>query len=267
MSRIENLKKKRNGNATPSPTLVYSRTEKEKPGKRHLGIFGFLFALILCGVGYLLLFSGIFDIKNINVSGYSHPEIITGIAREEVGANIFSKNILFFNVGELKKTLAGDPRIINVTISRKFPNDINITADESKPAIIWSSAGENYLLDDRGAVLGTVKNETLPTVYDASNINVKPGERVASPTFIKFISDIFRDFEAATGTKLSKATIFDLLTDVHILSSDGWTVYLDATKSSDAQLKNLTRVLAEAKKDSKKLEYIDMRLDNKIFYK
>jgi cell division septal protein FtsQ len=267
LSRVENLKKKRNGNATPSPTLVYSRTEKEKPEKRHLGVFGFFAIFILCGVGYLLLFSGLFDIKNINVIGYSHPDVITGIAREEVGQNIFSKNILFFNMGELRKTLAGDPRIINIKINRKFPNDINITADESKPAIIWSAAGENFLLDDRGAVIGEAKNENLPTVFDASNINVKPGERVASPTFIKFISDIFQGFEPSTGVKISKATIFDLLTDVHILSSDGWTVYLDATKSSDAQLKNLTRVLAEAKKDSKKLEYIDMRLDNKIFYK
>jgi large subunit ribosomal protein L10 len=34
------------------------------------------------------------------------------------------------------------------------------------------------------------------------------------------------------------------------------------------QLKNLAKVLAEAKKSStKKLEYIDMRLDTKIFYK
>jgi cell division septal protein FtsQ len=224
--------------------------------------------LIGVGVVYLFLYSGLFDIKGFEVNGYSFADNVRDIATGERDRNIFSKNIILFNTSSLKETLAGDSRIQKIEIKKKFPNIISINITESSPSLIWSTAGESYLVDGWGVVIGKKKNENYPEVADAANIQVKPGDRVASPTFIKFIRDISSGFEASTGAKVSRITIFDLLTDVHILSSDGWTVYLDATKSSDAQLKNLAKVLAEAKKSStKKLEYIDMRLDTKIFYK
>lgn len=260
MSRVENLKSK--------TSLVYSRTENEKPPKKHPGLAIFFGIIILGGFIYLFLFSGLFDVKGFEINGYTYSDTVREIATGERDRNIFSKNIILFNTAGLSETLSGDSRIQKVKISKKWPNIILINITESTPSLIWSTAGEDYLVDGRGVVMGLKKNENLPQVSDAANIKVKPGDRVASPTFIKFINDITGGFEASTGAKVSRITIFDLLTDVHILSSDGWTVYLDATKNSEAQLKNLAKVLTEARKDTrKKLEYVDMRLDTKIFYK
>lgn len=260
MSRLEQIKKKK---VQP----VYSRTKEEKQPtfKNYFLIFTLLLLFVV--TVYLIVFSKAFQIKEIEVTGYSHPETIKSLVGEQTEKNIFTKNILFFNIKDLKETLLGDPNIYETNIIKKYPSKIIIEITESQPAIIWNSAGDKLLVDDRGVVMNFSENENLPEVNDASNIKVKPGERVASPTFIKFINDINRSFEASTGTKIVRITIFDLLTDVHILTADGWTVYADASKSSDGQLKNLTKVLEEAKKDSKKLQYVDMRLDNKIFYK
>lgn len=260
MKRVERLKTKQNNQ-------VYSRTEQEAEPKNLNWFKLFLIFLFIGGAVYLLFFSDFFKIRNIEAEGYSHPEAVKGIAAEMVQKNIFSSNIFLFNLRELENTLSGDSRIEEVTVKRIFPNKIIIIIKESQASLIWESAGEKFLIDGRGVVMTEATDENYPTVYDASNINVSPGERVASPTFIKFIKEITEGFGPATGVNISKITILDILTDVHILSSDGFVVYFDSSKTAEGQLKNLTRVLGEAKKAGTKLEYIDMRLDNKIFYK
>lgn len=259
LSRLEKIKNK--------DPLVYSRTEKERAPISFSRFYIFLTIVLFGGLIYLIVFSGLLDIKNINISGYEHEETIRIMAEEEVSRNFLTKNILFFSTHSLKDNLKGDPNIKSVRISKKYPRSLKIEIEEAKPAIIWISAGDKYLIDDRGVVMKIATDEKLIEIFDASNIKIKAGERVASPTFIKFINEITTGFETATGTKLIKITLFDLIEDVHILSSDGWTAYLNASMTASSQLKNLTRILAEASKDKTKLQYIDMRLDNKIFYK
>lgn len=261
MSRLEKLKDNRNQN------LVYSRTEENKEPVSYNKFYIFLVLALFGGLIYVIVFSGLFTIKKIEVEGYDHPETIEEVANEEVGKNIITQNILFFSTRNLKDTLLGDPNVKNIKLRKIFPSTVKIEVEAAEPKLIWSSAGERFLVDSGGVVMGPVQDQKLITIFDASNIKVKAGERVASPTFIKFIYDISDGFTAATGTKIAKITLFDLLTDVHILSSAGWTVYLDASKVADSQLKNLSRVLKEAKKDHTSLQYIDMRLDDRIYYK
>jgi cell division septal protein FtsQ len=261
LSRLEQIKSK--------DRLVHSRTENTKEPISFSKFYMFLTIVCLGGIIYLIFFSGLLDIKKIDVVGYTHGETIKDMATEEVSRNMFTGNIIIFNTSGLREKLTGDPNIKKIYIRKIYPNTLRVEVEESKPALIWISAGDKMLVDDRGVIMGKAGVETtgLIEIYDASNIVVKAGERVASPTFIKFINDIKLGFDAATGTKLIKITLLDLIEDVHILSSDGWTVYLNASISAEAQLKNLTRVLTEASKEKKKLEYIDMRLRDKIFYK
>lgn len=259
MSRLEKIKNK--------DALVHSRTEKNKEPISFNKFYIFLVLILFGGLIYLIVFSGLLNIKNINISGYKNDTTVREMIDEEISKNIFTKNILFFSTRSLKEKLKGDPNIKSVKISKKYPSSLTVAIEEARPAIIWISAGDKYLIDDRGVVIENATDEKLPEVYDASNIKVRAGERVASPTFIKFINEITVGFETATGTRLIKITLFDIIEDVHVLSSDGWTAYLNASITASSQLKNLTRIIAEASKEKKKLQYIDMRLDNKIFYK
>lgn len=246
---------------------VYSRTEQEKEPRSYRGFNLFICGLLFAGVVYLVIFSGAFDIKNVEVEGYSYPETIKEIVGEQTERNIFTKNIFFFGTRNLRNVLFGDPKIEDITVARVLPNKIRIKIEETKPVLIWSSAGDKFLVTGRGDVIGEASQENLPVINDSANIKVKVGERVASPTFIKFILGINEGFEGATGTKINKITLFDIMSDVHVLSSDGWTVYLNAEKKHEDQLKDLSRVLAEIKKSQKKIQYIDLRLENRVFYK
>lgn len=263
MNRLQSLKERQN----KSEQSVYTRTEQDRE-VRQFGWFKLiLFILFTFGAGYIVFGSDFFRIKNIDVEGYSHPDTIKGIAGEMVEKNFLSKNIFLFNLRELEETLSGDARIVEVKVERKFPNKILIVVKESSAALIWDSAGERYLIDDRGVVMNLAGDEKLPVVSDAANIKIAPGKRVASPIFIKFINKINRDFRAVAGGDISKIIILDVLTDVHVLSSQGFVVYFDSSRSAESQLTNLGRILSEAQKDGTKLQYVDMRLDSKIYYK
>lgn len=258
MKRTEKLKKKNN--------LIYSRTEEERePHSRSWVIITLV--ILFAGLMYLVFFSEIFDIKKVEVEGYRFPKTIQAVVREKKEESFFSKNIFFCDTKKIKNVLFGDQRIENIKIIKIYPSTLRIEIKEANPSIIWVSAGDKFLVSDRGVVIGDARDENLTVIYDAANIDIKMGERVASPTFIKFIKNINDGFEGATGTKINKITLFDLLTDIHILSSDGWTVYMDGSKDPGTQLKNLGRVLEEARKSKKKLEYIDLRIETRIFYK
>lgn len=262
MSRLEKLKQ--NSGSQPLP---YTRTEKEREPhtKGWLAITGIV--VLFGALVYLLFFTPFFNIKTIEVNGYTDGEKVKQIVTEQEGRGNFASNIFLFNKETLSSTLAGDSLISDIQIKKILPNKLIINITESKPTIIWATAGDKYLVDERGDVIGPATSEKLPLVYDSADIKVGRGDKVASPLFIKFITTVWSEFEPATKTKISKILIFDLISDVHVLSSAGWSVYMDASKDPNTELTNLTKVLAEAQKTTKKLEYIDLRLEDKAFYK
>jgi len=259
LSRLENVRKK--------DRLVYEKTASEKEPHN----FNWLKIIIILGcitaLAYFLFFSGLFNIKTVIVEGYSYPEMIKDEIGESTNNSLFKKNIFLFRTRKLEEAFYGDSSIAEIKIKKIYPSKIKVIIVESKPALIWNTAGEKFLIDDRGEVLDFARDEKLTSVTDGSNIKVERGKRVASPTFVKFITTIGADFEAAAGTKINNILIYDILSDVHILTSDGWTVYLDTSKDPTAQLKNLSMVLEEVRKQGKKIQYIDLRLDTKAYYK
>ena len=128
--------------------------------------------------------------------------------------------------------------------------------------------GESFEIDDRGYVVGKNEKNNLPKVYDLLNIRVSLGERVASPTFVNYIIRLSDNFEKITGVGIEKIIIYDILSDVRVKSKSSWTAYFNASKDPISQLENLTRVISEVSGKSKKsVNYVDMRLETRIFYK
>jgi hypothetical protein len=56
--------------------------------------------------------------------------------------------------------------------------------------------------------------------------------------------------------------------DLEILTPEGWLIYLDITHPADIQIDALKRVLQEEIKENRsRLEYIDLRVPNRAYYK
>lgn len=262
MKRIEKLRK------ASKVSVVHERTAEEREPRR---LKKFIFALVLLlfsGLLYLLFFSEAFKIKDIEVFGYSNPKIIEGIIESACQQNFYGYNIFLFDTNSLEKTIKEDSGVTSVKAKKILPQTIRVEANEATAVVIWRTRGENYGIDDRGYVISKNINSELPLITDSLNIEVALGERVASPTFIKFVKDATSNFETIVGVGYREIIIYDILSDVRIKSADSWTVYLDASRDPISQLENLVRVLAEAReKGNTNLKYIDMRLPDRVFYK
>jgi len=116
----------------------------------------------------------IFTIRNIEVSG-------DGI-QVEVNKNTFPKNLLFFPADTLTaQILKNYPLVASVTLKKKYPGTLVITAIPRKPFAASGIGREMYLLDKEGVVLEHYPTKTgLPLIH----IQVpptQPGATISDP--------------------------------------------------------------------------------------
>ncbi len=115
----------------------------------------FLILLSICsGLIYIILYTDIINIKTINV--YNN---VLATKEEVVQAAGLNESINFFNVNkyEMKEDVIKHPQIKSATISKVFPNTVEIKVIERKAevAILYS---ELYLLIDREMVVVEVSS-------------------------------------------------------------------------------------------------------------
>ena len=116
----------------------------------------------------------IFTIRNIEVSG-------DGI-QVEVNKNSFPKNLLFFPADTLKvQILKNYPLVASVTLKKKYPGTLVITAIPRKPFAASGVGSEMYLLDKEGVVLEQYPiNTGLPLIHIAVP-PTQPGATISDP--------------------------------------------------------------------------------------
>lgn len=262
MNRTERLKQKN------SNRVVHERTKEEKEPTFLKRLTPFVIMILFGGLIYILFLSSAFNIKDVKIEGYSNPSLIQEIVDSHTANHYHRNNLILFDKKELEGAIKGDSGVRSIKIIKVYPSTLKIEVEQSVPKLIWVTGGESYEIDDRGYVIGKKENKNLPHVYDLLNIDTGLGERVASPTFINYITNVNDNFKSITGVEINKIIIYDLLSDVRVKSKDSWTVYLNASKDPISQLENLSRILTEAKESGhKRLKYIDMRLETRIFYK
>ena len=151
------------------------RTKKVRKKKNYMARF-----LILAGAAaaiFLFLASGIFDVKNIEVTGnryYSDKEVIN-LGLVKTGENIFWDT----DIGKIEDNLMKDPYFAEVKVRRKLPSGISIEVKERRQtaAVVY---GDSYIVIDKDGVVlrkSTVDPKvSLLTGLTVSRMNV--GEKL-----------------------------------------------------------------------------------------
>lgn len=258
---------------------IYLQTPKIKPRPeipaKKIVIYT-LIILFLGGIFYLIFISGYLVINKIVVIG--NKNILYKNIEESLNPilnkNIFSKNILFFNSKEAVDKLSNDFRDIKeIQIKKRLPSKIEIIIQERIPALCWQTDKIFYLIDEEGLVLkelGNKNNSKLPLINDLSSQKINIDEKKLSISFIKFIQKLHKDFNSKTNLNIDIINIKETTFEIEVKTKEGFSVYLDTSRDLDIQLKNLVRILETVKKEGKiinNLEYVDLRLRDKLFYK
>ncbi|MBI3956358.1 FtsQ-type POTRA domain-containing protein, partial [Candidatus Gottesmanbacteria bacterium] len=148
-------------------------------------IMAFALAILLVSGVFAWGVNKLFTITMVEVSG-------EGIA-VAVDETSLPKNLLFFPVSDVQdQILKENPLVGSVSLKRKYPGTLVITAVPRKPFVIAGVGGETYALDDQGVVLSQYPSAADLPVIHLSLSPVQPGDTVADPivlTAVRFLRE------------------------------------------------------------------------------
>ena len=172
---------------------------------------------------------------------------------------------------------------------KRYFQSVIVSVNQDVSRVAWSTGQKTFYLDERGVALreatspestveaGRGSTEVIrtqqqfggqPLIIDQSAAEVTIGQSATSPELVVFVRDLTAfvyergDFEIASYTMPSAHA--DQLT---MQTTSGWAAYFRTTDSVEAQANRLLTVLAQRVPDRTKLEYIDLRYEDKVFYK
>ena len=139
------------------------------------------------------------------------------------------------------------------------------------PTITAPEADKCFFMDSEGFVFKEapiLSGGRWPTVYDQTGREIGLAQSVVSVKILNFILEVKKEI-AAAGLNLGDFVIKSYsLGDLEIIASDGWLVYLDLNYPVQTQISALKRTLDEDLKNNQNLlEYIDLRVPNRVYYK
>jgi hypothetical protein len=241
---------------------------------------------VFCGaVVYILFFSGLLSIASVLVKGTNEldqDEILGRISQELEGKYLGSfekKNILLVWKGRLGSILKDNfKKIDSVDIEKKFPNTLLVIVHERKTALMLSGNPKNYLIDENGIAYEEVSADMLAdnlrnfiVLKDTSEKPVDPDEAVLSREYIVYLQGIRDKMKNDLGIEVENKfeTPSIVSDDARVITKEGWRVFFNPRISLRKELEMLKVFLDNKLEKNKRpdLEYVDLRADNKVFYK
>jgi len=234
---------------------------------------------------YILFFSSLLSINSIDVSGTENINPIdisstASAAMEGKYFNIFKKNnIILLSSGSIQKALLNKFRKIdNLEITKKFPDKLLIKIKERESSLVLCSGEPCYVIDNKGqayAMADFVANEfgeqNLIVLRDLSQKIIIMQDVALDQGLIGYVSDIksrlLNDLDIEIKQEISTPTFVS--GDLRVETADGWRIYFSEDIGIDKEIEMLKTILNNSLDKDKKnnLDYIDLRLDNKVYYK
>lgn len=247
---------------------------------RAAGFFGA--ALIFLG---FFLFLPFFQVREISFFGLRH------LSQEKLSAEVrqtLSGRRWFFvpnrNIFVLSKTATAQklyetyPRISVVVVKKIFPHNIEVSIVERAKNAIWCAGGEEapsasacFFIDEDGALFQEapfLRGNALLRFFDERAFG-RVGVGVAALTAEqrKTLQRFSEEFFNTLGLKITHVTItdgpvFKLFTD------EGWSILINMQVDMQRAIDNLRLAFNRTLQDRRKeLEYIDLRFEDKLYYK
>ena len=244
--------------------------------------FLFLLALVVAGgLAYYFFISDKFLIRQIKISGAS-----SSIEASVDGyvADILESKLLFF-IKKNKTTLFPEaeisknitsviPKIKEADIRVMYPGIVEIGVVERTQHGIWCeyniSTPVCYFYDDDGIIYQTAPNSVrgslIVSLRDKREVSFELGDKAMEADIIEFTDELSEALRFA----YEKPFYISIESDTEIRAGfgSGWEAYFSTGNPVLESVENLILVIEEEINTRvSELEYIDLRLGNKVFYK
>lgn len=234
---------------------------------------------IAAGAVYILCFSPYLRIKEIKVEGAQKvsKEEIVSFSKQVLASREYwiipKDSLVFFSGPGLQDLLLRQMLLIkSVDIARNISGSLLIKVQERQKAIIYCDIRQCYDIDDDGLVF-----EEAPAVYGGMMIalknnsgrGVKIGDQIVGPELILFVKEARHSLNERVNLNLIYFEIGSYpAAEVDAVTVEDWKIIFDPNRSAEDQVVALKLVLDEKIKEQRdKLEYVDLRVENRVYYK
>jgi cell division septal protein FtsQ len=249
-------------------------------------IFVGIMAISFLGVTvYVLFFSNFLAIKKIDIqdTGRINPEEVKGRVYQMLSGKYLSflpkNNIILVQKNAISQDLIGDFKLIkSLKIEKDFPNSLAILIMEKNPMLLLRSNGKDYVIDEKGIAYDRsdfesdfLNENSLLILEDKSGKNVKEKEEAIDPGYLDFILSVREDLSRNLDISIRQLiTAPNLISgDLSVETNEGWKIFFNKEVGLVKEIEMLKAVLGGKieKEKRQELEYIDLRTDNKVYYK
>lgn len=271
--------------ATPKKNISREERLRSREGRGSIFLVSFLWLLFTGTVVYLGIFSPYLTVATWQATGLSliseedfHKTVEEALSERYVG--FIPRNTFFLVRPKSLERLLHEryPLIREVDVRRTFPNVLKIVVRERDTLVLWCSEGAcAHILEDGSTQLVTPlyqaeENQTRTLVLmDESEEPLRFGLDVFESDFISLILGLREQMRSRFDIAIEPAIglVSRFANELRIKTTDGWEIYFSTKASAEASLDALALLLdGEIPKERwKDLLYIDLRTENRIFYR
>ncbi len=177
-------------------------------------------------------------------------------------------NILFFDTSLLKSRILSEfPVVQGVNISKEFPHKIDVEITERTPIGTWCSVADCHYFDQEGVFWGKALRSSGSLLLNIDDLRVLDEQpRMLSRDILKPIQKAVLGLDTV-GIKIKKVSIpVEAVGDFRIDNIAGYYILFNNDTDISGQVKIL-KILLDEKGKGFKPEYLDLRIDGRVYYK
>ena len=269
------------------------KTEKVlvSPYRSKISVFLYRLAILLIvgAVFYLVFFSSALMVEDILVFGANDEKLneeeemeIISLTKPLLEGKILDlvprKHFFFVRSGKIKEEILNEFKSYkSVEIKRQLFGKLKIEIKKKDIFFLLCGDTECTPIDNKGVAMNRFPRTDifqygaeLPLVIDESNSVVEPGSGVSSEEQLNLIINVRREVEKTAGVMIEGLYMpLPSASELKAKTTDGWLIYFSTDNSAKRQIEalkiNLEKEIPE--EDKICLEYVDLRIKNKIYYK
>ncbi|MFA6422620.1 MAG: hypothetical protein WCV92_04440 [Candidatus Buchananbacteria bacterium] len=243
--------------------------------KRGFNTKFYLKILLVIFLVYVFIYSDVFKIKNVEITGndlISQDEFKNSVNSYLNQWTFFllpKNNLIIFNKPKLKDEVSKKFALDSIEIKKGWQK-LKISIKEKICYLIINNGKAYYYVGLDGIITKQLSSDEiikrqnqLPVININKDVNI--GDRLFSEQKINYILGLDKKLEEI---KIAPKYFEDRgVVEVSVIFAEGWQAYFDMNSDVNISVENLKLILDKKIKDRKSLQYIDLRMGDKVYYK
>lgn len=223
--------------------------------------------LLFLIIVYILFFSPLFKIRSLEVLG--NREVGIG----EIESKFNYSNLFLATESKIRNNLIKEiPKIKDLEISKNFiKRKVKLSIIERKEIGIVCKEEECFYIDNQGIIFEQAPQTSgslVLLIKDYSQRAYYFGKKIFEENVINSILEIRESLDLEIDLRVLDFSILSFpIKDLKAMTNENWYIIFDLERNIKSQILALKVVLEEKIQERENLEYIDLRIENRIYYK